>query len=44
MRIYKHNLEFFKSQIIPVANNVGVHLHYHSDNPCSNLFGLPAAG
>lgn len=37
----RYNLEYFNSQIIPLANNLGVHLYYNADNPCSNLFGLP---
>ncbi len=39
----RHNFEYFNSQIIPLANDLGVHLHCSADNQCSNLFGLPGS-
>jgi len=32
----------FKDQILPLAESLGLKMYFNSDNPCSNLLGLPS--
>ena len=36
-----HNLEYFKSKTGPLAEDLGIKLHLHLDDPFGNIFGLP---
>jgi len=35
------NLEYFNSKVVPIAEDLGVKLHLHVDDPFGKLFGLP---
>ena len=37
----RFNLEYFKSKTVPLAEDLGIKLHLHSDDPVGKLFGLP---
>lgn len=36
------NLLVFKERIMPLADSLNLKIHFNSDNPCSNLLGLPS--
>jgi mannonate dehydratase len=36
------NLEYFKSKVVPIAEELGIKFHLHVDDPFGKLFGLPA--
>lgn len=35
------NFLAFKQEILPLAESLNLQMHFNSDNPCSNLLGLP---
>ena len=38
-----YNMENFNRQILPLAGELGISMHFQIDDPCGNLLGLPCA-
>ena len=37
-----YNMENFNRQILPLAGELGISMHFQIDDPCGNLLGLPS--